>query len=524
VFANQVGYEGNHAATAIVGSHDFPQRLEDARFHVVDDRGGEVFAGSLTPLGRMHESRSDDWGAYYWLADFSALARSGRFRVRAEVGAQRGTSHPFALAPGVLLKRTAELAYRHFYYQRCGGEVPGWHAPCHTDDARLPDGSHANLAGGWHDAGDYNKWMHAVGPSLALYGMSSAYLGHRQFFDTIDRDGNGRADLLDEIMWGADWLLRMRNPHSGGLYGSIATGWSYWGLAENETDNIAGNADDRPALNEDQSVSRAAAAFAQIARIMPQDSRYLEAAVQLERYSRKEGLNPDRLLANLAIWQAKGSVEYLDQARACADAIAAGSPDGRQGVALAALALFVEYAPEAKANPKYRVALLDSMTWLTERQAEPFRLAAGRSGLDRDMEQADRFTQWGHHMELTSNAWAAAACAKALGQPELLQVAYNELDWLLGLNPLDLCMLQGAGSHHPARYHHRYSAIPGRRDGAVPGAIPNGIGRPTRFAGARVADVDVPFMDEVNRDPSTDEPWIPYNGFLLCALGEMPGK
>lgn len=481
-----------------------------------------MLAGPLAPLGRVHEGRPDDWGAYYWLADFSALKQDGHFRVRAEVGQQTGTSHPFATGPGVLFKQTAELAYRHFYYQRCGGEVPGWHAACHLDDARLPDGSHANLAGGWHDAGDYNKWMHPVGPSLALYGMSSAYLAHRSFFDGIDRDGNGRADLLDEIMWGADWLLRMRNPKTGGLYGSVATGWSYWGLPENETDNIPGNADDRPALDEDQSVSRAAAAFAQIARIMPQDGRYLEAALQLERYSRKEGPNPDRLLANLAIWQAggappaDGSGEHLAQARACADAIAAASPDGRQGLALASLALFVARVPEAAANSAYRQALLDSMHWLAQRQSEPFRLAAGRSGRDRDMEQADRLTQWGHHMELTSNTWAAAACANALDQPELLQIAYSELDWLLGLNPLDLCMLQGAGSHHPARYHHRYASIPGHRDGAVPGAIPNGIGRR-----GSAPDLDMPFLDEVNRDPSTDEPWIPYNGYFLCALAEM---
>ena len=531
VFVNQVGYLEGGSATAIVGSTAFPARVSDTRFRLLDAGGSEIFAGPLKPLGRMHEGRSDDWGLYYWLADFTpatAKIRAPRppgfagsqrielYRVQAEVGSQRGVSHPFHFYHGPLWTKASELSYRHFYYQRCGGEVEGWHAACHMDDARLPDGSHANLAGGWHDAGDYNKWMHAVGPSLALYGMSSAYLAHRSYFDQIDRDRNARADLLDEIMWGAEWLMRMRNPKTGGLYGSIATGWSYWGLAENETDNIPGNADDRPALDEDQSVSRAAAALAHIARIVPEGKPYLDAAIQLEEHSRKEGANPDRLLANLAIWQVTGDAEHLTQARACADAIAAAGPDGRQGPVLAPLALFVANVPDAKTNEKYRQALKDSMAWLASRQTEPFRLAAGRSGLDSDMEQASRVTQWGHHMELTSNAWAAAACAKALDQPELLQIAYNELDWLFGLNPLDLCMLHGAGSHHPARYHHRYSAIPGHRDGAVPGAIPNGIGRPVRQP-----DLDLPFMDEVNRDPSTDEPWIPYNGYYLCALAQM---
>ena len=516
VYANQVGYEPEAAKTAIVGATSFPSDVRDARFSVLDEAGHEVLAGALVSLGRMHEGGSDDWGAYYWLADFTALKQAGRFQARAEVGGQRGTSHPFTVGPGILVKRTAEPTYRFFYYQRCGGEVPGWHAPCHMDDARLPDGSHCSLAGGWHDAGDYNKWMYPGGPPLALYGMASAYLAHRSFFDAVDRDRNGRADLLDEILWGADWLLRMRNPKTGGLYGSITTGWSYWGLPENESDNIPGNADDRPALDEDQSVSRAAAAFAKIARCVSDGKAYLDAAIQLEAHSRKEGANGDRLLANLAIWQATRSAEHLAQARACADAIAAASPDGRQGPVLAPLALFVSSAPGARDDEKYRQALEDSMAWLAGRQTEPFRLAAGRSGADRDMEQASRFTQWGHHMELTSNVWAAAACARASNRPELMQMAYNELDWLFGLNPLDLCMLQGAGSHHPARYHHRYASIPGHRDGAVPGAIPNGIGRPLRQL-----DLDLPFLDEVNRDPSTDEPWIPYNGYYLCALAEM---
>ena len=516
VFTNQVGYEPGADKVAVVASTAFPARVEDARFTVVDQAGRQVRQGRLVPLGRMHEGRPDDWGAYYWLAGFSGLRQPGRYRVQAAVGGLEGESHPFAVGRGVLLAGTGELIYRHFYYQRCGGEVPGWHAPCHMDDARLPDGSHLNLAGGWHDAGDYNKWMHAVGPTLALYGMASAYEGQRAWFDRIDRDGNGRGDLLDEILWGAEWLVRMRNPKTGGLYGSITTGWSHWGLAEKETDNIPGNADDRPALDEDQSTSRAAAALAKISRLVPDGQAYLQAAIQLEDHARREGDSPDRLLACLAIWQATGRPEYLEQARRIADAIAGAGPEGRQGTVLAPLALFVAQVPGAETNPRYRRALESSVAWLHRRQADPFRVSAGRAGLDSDMEQANRLTQWGHHMDLSANVWAAFACARALGSREAEQAAYDELDWLLGLNPLDLCMIHGAGSHHPARYHHRYSSIPGHRDGAVPGAIPNGIGRPSR-----ALDLDLPFLDEVNRDPATDEPWIPYNGYLLCAIAQM---
>jgi len=517
VFTNQVGCEPDAIKTATIATTHFPDRLEDARFSVLDASGRPVLSGPLVPLGRVHEGQPDDWGAYYWLADFSALRGPGLFMVSATVGNQAATSHPFDIRRGTVLRHTAELAYRFLYYQRCGAAVPGWHGPCHLDDARLPDGSHLDLAGGWHDAGDYNKWMYPNGPPLVLYGMASAYLAHRAYFDRIDRDRNGRADLLDEILWGADWLMRMRSPKTGGLFGSITLGWSYWGLAERETDNIPGNDDDRPVVAEEPAVALAAAALAKVARCVSDGERFTRAAIEVDAYARKkEGNGADRLLACLAIWESTGQGEYLEQARACADAIGAADESARQGRALAALALFTSRVPEARADEKYRRAIKDSIAWLRTMQTQPFPLAAGRSGSRRDMREQSRLGENGGHMTLTSNAWAALACAQATGSKEAARCAHAELDWLFGLNPLDLCMLHGAGAHNPPQYHHRYFDYPNHRDGAVPGAIPNGIARPSRDP-----PLDLPFFGWLHREASTAEPWIPYNGYYLCALSCM---
>jgi len=518
VFVNQVGYEPESRKRAIAASTEFPDDLRDARFELVDESGRQVFAGRLIALGRVHEGRPDDWGAYYWLADFGAARKPGRYRIRATVGKQAATSHQFAVGRGVVFQGTAELAYRFLYYQRCGQAVPGWHGACHLDDARLPDGSHLDLVGGWHDAGDCNKWMYPNGPPLVLYGLASAYAAHRQWFDRIDRDRNGRADLLDEVLWGADWLLKMRNPKTGGLFGSITTGWSHWGLPERETDNIPGNEDDRPVVNEEPAAALAAAAFAKVAQCVNDGERFTRAAIELEAYSRnREGNSPDRLLACLAIWQATGRSEYLEQTRACADSAAGLSPGERQDRALAALSLFVASVPGMRSEAKYVRAIERSVSWLARRQgSEPFIMAASRSGRDEDMQEASRLGTGGAHMSLTSNAWAALASGKATGSRAALAAAFTELDWLFGLNPLDLCMLHGAGSHNPRWYHHRYFDNPAHRDGAVPGAIPNGIGRPDEHP-----SLDLPFFGWLHRDAMTAEPWIPYNGYYLSALALM---
>ena len=93
------------------------------------------------------------------------------------------------------------------------------------------------------------------------------------------------------------------------------------------------------------------------------------------------------------------------------------------------------------------------------------------------------------------------------------------MDWVLGKNPLDLCMFEGEGTFNPPRYHHRYNQIPGRERGAVPGTVPNGFVRDLGMA-------DRPGMDLSrggNRAPSyrTSEPWLVHNLFYLLAASEL---
>ena len=112
------------------------------------------------------------------------------------------------------------------------------------DDAKLPCGTHVDLTGGYHSAGDFHKHLGDNAP-VSVYGMISTYENHRDFFDTIDRNENGRADLLDEAIWGADWLLKMVDPKTGHLWTNITNDIDYYGIPERDTDGIIGTDDDR---------------------------------------------------------------------------------------------------------------------------------------------------------------------------------------------------------------------------------------------------------------------------------------
>jgi hypothetical protein len=127
----------------------------------------------------------------------------------------------------------------------------------------------------------------------------------------------------------------------------------------------------------------------------------------------------------------------------------------------------------------------------------------------------------GSNSAYCSTAWAANLASKVFQEePEfaarLRDHAANQVHWILGMNPLSLCMFEGKGDSRRIRYHHTYSTIPGHERGAVPGAIPNGI---TREPGTS----DRPWFDLRSTPGSppgaeSAEPWLPHNAYYLLML------
>ncbi len=97
-----------------------------------------------------------------------------------------------------------------FKEQRCGPTNPILHGPCHLSDvARLSgDKEHpggTDLTGGWHDAGDYIKFLSTS--AYTTYMLIFSYEFDKTKFG-FDNDKNGVPDVLDEAKIGLDWLLR----------------------------------------------------------------------------------------------------------------------------------------------------------------------------------------------------------------------------------------------------------------------------------------------------------------------------
>ena len=114
-----------------------------------------------------------------------------------------------------------------YYYQRCGiaKNAPFAHSgfidgACHLADTLClnfinpgVERLKRNVSGGWHDAGDYNKYVNFAYASVIDLLMS--FQLHPQAWASdqmgIPESGNGIPDLLDEIKYETDWLLKMQD-------------------------------------------------------------------------------------------------------------------------------------------------------------------------------------------------------------------------------------------------------------------------------------------------------------------------
>lgn len=183
-----------------------------------------VKSGPATPWNNgTVESRSGD---LIWTFDFSDVASPGTYFIWDETNAKR--SPEFEIREDVY-QEVLRHAFRTFYYQRAGfekvaefagaqwadgashlgpeqdGEARSWLEQSNADTAK-------DLRGGWYDAGDYNKYTswHARYIVNLLRAFSFYPTAFGDDFG-LPESGNGVSDLLDEVRFGIDWLVRVQN-------------------------------------------------------------------------------------------------------------------------------------------------------------------------------------------------------------------------------------------------------------------------------------------------------------------------
>lgn len=481
------------------------------------------------------------------VGDFSEVRQEGLYQVT--IPEER--SVPFFIRADVW-RRTLAKALDYIHAQRCGTEVAGVHPACHLDDARLRStGEHRDVTGGWHDAGDLRKWMSATMMNgFALLEVLAAGLAAPSW---------GREALCDEFRWGNRYFLKMQdtdglvfNDTAGGINGDNSD--NHW------TDNRVGTADDRyinpvkPGRVQAMFIAleaRAATIFGELDR---------EYATQCRQAAQRcwQAATPSRQTGDLVWWiraasalaQATGEESYGRAAREWARNLVALQyeefPGGQRQVrgfwrngpedstpyvdavhsahpALVLLEL-VEAWPRDPEASRWRdsaaLYLEEYLTPMVRRNAYqivPFGVFFGSPTPEtyRPLEgeltyryfMPVRKQSWwiGTSSHLLGHAALLAQAARVFGKAAYRDLAYRQLEWIMGANPFGACLMTAEGMRNP--YPHS------RFVGLIPGGIMNGI------AGNQQ---DEPVLDTENGfDWRTTEYWSPHNAHYIWTLVQL---
>lgn len=218
VRVNNLGYRPDDAKQ-FVTNQNF-----DA-FTVVDDATGEVvFTGeAVFDWGFDIDSQSD-----VYIGDFSSLQTEGSYRVVVD---GIGESYPFDIAADVYDEVTY-IGTRALYLQRSAidindADISGLTLTgAHHEPAVLWDDNSVSMdvSGGWYDAGDYGRYIPTG--TFAVNQLLLAYNANPELFPDgsldIPESGNGVPDLLDEIRWELEWLLKMQRE-DGAVHHKVTT-------------------------------------------------------------------------------------------------------------------------------------------------------------------------------------------------------------------------------------------------------------------------------------------------------------
>lgn len=494
IAVSQAGYNADDLKSAKVISDT---ELSDDTYAIMDG-ATLVSSGTLTYEGFY-------WNKHVYTVDFSNVASLGNhYKIRSN-GIY---SYPFSIETNLWdqykdemtafyrLQR-ASVATGDAYPSGYSSVAPSaklYHDAGHLDDAQSADGlTHYDLTGSWYDAGDYGKYggNQWVGAEIAL-----AYTRYADKTSVkYDNDNNGIPDLIDEAVFGSEYLIKFADQLGGAMY-NLRNNASFV-HPEKSTDNIPGTADDRKLTDlgiggSAKSAGTLAAtarairtAIAQndispskIAELTDFADRSESAAVTfydyvlanpdgpIGSYSTRGGIPNSKLLADVELYLLTQESKYRDAAAATINALNLSDISSTN---------YWDMSPMSMAE-FYPVA--DSAT-----QAHIHSLLKGQADFfismidDTPYGVLNQFKNFGVNEPQASYLGDMMRYYELFGDPQALQAVVKGMYWLFGENPWNISWVSGIGTHHVMFPHTRYneeSNTAGDTGIIIPGAMVSG--------------------------------------------------
>jgi hypothetical protein len=531
-----------------------------------------------------------DW--YFWTVDFDKLNTEGKYYLECASGQGTIRSFPFLVQQDLLERNTLSKVIYYLKGQRNSGEMEK------ADSHLLFDGQKKGTLdahGGWYDAtGDYGKHLSHLSfstyfnpqqiPFVVYSLLKSDELLHRrglQGFTQYERR------LIDEAMFGADYLVRVQDP-SGSFYRSVsapgvkqlaqdrkvAGEMKRFGIFQTATqepkDMVQQANNDREyevSYRSGGGVAIAALALASTSPISGEfkSSDYLRAAEDAYEYLEtnnilmvndgKENIVDDycALVAATELFKATHKAQYKTAADRRAQNLMrrlTGSAEHENywraddrdrpyfhavdaGLPVVSLLYYLEIADERDKRQVLDTARksLQFELQVTNEVNNPFgyarQLVQDKAGARRTSfffpHNSDAAPWWqGENARLASLAAASRLAEKYFPQDRAFQnhletYATNQINWILGLNPFDTCMMAGVGRNNPT-----YFFFDSWEFTNAPGGISNGI--TSGFHDEEDIDYDLKWHETgADNDWRWQEQWLPHAAWYLLAASARPG-
>jgi endoglucanase len=544
VHINQVGFLPSEPKRAVVPASD---AIPGNGFAIVD-AGSHQKVWYTSDLIAYDSPDGERYGHYprHFFADFDRFSRPGRYRVRLSNGV---LSAPFSIGAD-LYRNLAPLMLRYFDVQRCGVQGHTARIQCHLDDGIIDGGPKSgqrfDAGGGWHDAGDYLKFVETTSYVTALMLFShECHIETKEPHDTSDT----QPSLLQQARVGVEWLLKM-HPAPQEFYYQVGdeSDHNTWRLPEEDTPERTKDWKPRTVYFGVGAnlAGRCAAAFAMASRLYRESDpqfaarcrRAAESVFSLGRANQavlttlpdsfypEKSWEDDMEWGAVELFKATGSRAYLEQALQFAHR--AGPADAETSVynthALAHYTLY-RHAPRAERERILGYMQADARL-IQDRAANPYGLGTPYV--------------WGTAEAAAGGALTCLLYATLSKERAYCDLARRQRDFILGCNPFGLSCVIGAGTHYPRFPHHQIANI-ARME--LTGAVVGGPTSASVYKAESIAldqanfqtmntgpalseDVDdeVAVYHDAVQDYVTNEPANDYTAKFLLLTGFYMGK
>ncbi|MCX2788880.1 MULTISPECIES: glycoside hydrolase family 9 protein [Vibrio] len=558
LLTNHIGYERLGPKKAIIQTSQ-PRLSSYTALLVCADSHQTVATLTVEKQGKVASWHQ----GHFYLVDFSSFNTPGNYYLRFD---HLRSSH-FEIGEHILLDQTLSDVVHYFKSQRCGGIFD-------QQDRQVPllnSDETADVHGGWYDAsGDVSKYLSHLSYANYLNPQQTPMVVWNILKGLSLLEGNDKlakftsTRLIEEALFGADFLVRMQNE-KGFFYMTVFDKWSK-DTAQREIcayETQLGHKFDDYQAGYRQGAGVSIAALASAARLEFHgefDQQKYRNAAENGYWHLKEHntqyLNDGEeniideycaLLAAVELFKTTKETRYLEDSRVWANRLSArqmsdehiqhfwaANHDGSRpyfhaaeaGLPVIALCEYLAIEDDSERASVAKQIITQACEFevsITNRVKNPFgyprQYVKGVDEAKRDAFFVAHNNESGYWWQGENARLGSLATMAYLAQPfieseilkqQLSKLAQDSINWIVGLNPYDMCMLDGHGRNNPD-YLPQYGFFNAK------GGVCNGI------TGGFEDEEDIAFNPPAQKDDMLQnwrwgEQWIPHGAWYLLAV------